>query len=111
MERLVHYNWPGNIRELENIIQRGVISSQGNTFQLLSPDIPHSGNTSSNSFITLRENERQHILEALQISDWKIHGPGGAAEILDINPFTLTTRMKKLGIRKSAKGESASSKD
>ncbi len=110
MERLVHHNWPGNIRELENIIQRGVISSQGNTFQLPAPDILQSGNISSNSFVTLRENERQHILEALEIAGWKIHGPGGAAELLDINPFTLTTRMKKLDIRKMARGNSLSPK-
>jgi formate hydrogenlyase transcriptional activator len=103
MEELVHHDWPGNIRELENVIQRGVISSRGNIFQLPAPDVSQSRNTMSNTFVTLKENERQHILEALQASGWKIHGPGGAAEILDINSFTLVSRMKKLGINKSSR--------
>jgi formate hydrogenlyase transcriptional activator len=103
MERLIHHNWPGNIRELENVIQRGVISSHGNIFQLPAPDISQPGTTGSKAFVTLKQNERQHIMEALHISGWKIHGPGGAAEILDINSFTLVSRMKKLGINKPSR--------
>ena len=110
METLVRHTWPGNIRELENVIQRGVISSHGHVFQLPVLDISQPRNTRSNTFTTLKENERQHILEALQASGWKIHGPGGAAEILDINSFTLSTRMKKLGIKRTPKSVSKLSK-
>jgi len=103
MERLVHHDWPGNIRELENIIQRSVISSQGPRFHLAPLEIvqPHVGQT--DTFNTLEENERGHILEALKRSRWKIHGTGGAADILKIHPSTLSSRMKKLGIRKQQK--------
>jgi formate hydrogenlyase transcriptional activator len=110
METLVRHTWPGNIRELENVVQRGVISSHGHVFQLPVLDISQPKNTRSNTFTTLKENERQHILEALQASGWKIHGPGGAAEILDINSFTLSTRMTKLGIKRAPKSASKQSK-
>ena len=56
--------------------------------------------TENNNFKTLKEQERAHILQALQQSRWKINGPGGAAQILDINASTLAFRMKKLGIKK-----------
>jgi formate hydrogenlyase transcriptional activator len=104
MEKLINYDWPGNIREMENIIQRGIILGQGRRFQL--PELgtvqfrTDQTNGASNVFSTLEENERQHILEALKRSRWKIHGPDGAAEILKINPSTLASRMKKLGIKK-----------
>jgi formate hydrogenlyase transcriptional activator len=104
MERLVHHNWPGNIRELENVIERGVISSHGNIFQLPPSEVSQSRSILPDTFVTLKENERRHILEALQTSGWKIHGPGGAADILDINSFTLVSRMKKLGINKLSRG-------
>jgi transcriptional regulator with GAF, ATPase, and Fis domain len=99
MDKLVRHDWPGNIRELENIIQRSVISSQGPNFQLSSLEIlqPQGGQP---TFSTLEENERRHILEALERSAWKIHGTDGAADILKIHPSTLSSRMKKLGIRK-----------
>jgi formate hydrogenlyase transcriptional activator len=103
---LVRYEWPGNIRELENVIERGVISSRGPFFQLPGLQVAQSGETRSTTFPSIQENERQHILEALRRSGWKIHGPGGAAEILEINPFTLTTRMRKLGIKKPLRNPS-----
>ncbi len=104
MEKLISYDWPGNIREMENIVQRGMILGQGRRFRL--PDLgavpfrTDQTNGAGSSFNTLEENERQHILEALGRTRWKIHGPEGAAEILKINPSTLASRMKKLGIRK-----------
>jgi transcriptional regulator with GAF, ATPase, and Fis domain len=103
MEKLVRHDWPGNIRELENIIQRSVISSQGPHFHLSSLEIIHPATGQSDSFSTLEENERRHILEALKRSAWKIHGSAGAADILKIHPSTLSSRMKKLGIRKQSR--------
>jgi transcriptional regulator with GAF, ATPase, and Fis domain len=100
MNRLVQHNWPGNIRELENVIQRGVITSSEPYFQLppLKPVEPES--TYHRSFTSLAENEKKHIESALRRTGGKIHGPNGAAKILEINPSTLTSRMKKLGIKK-----------
>jgi formate hydrogenlyase transcriptional activator len=104
MEKLVNYDWPGNIREMENIIQRGIILGHGSRFQL-----PRLGSVEFNEthggdgpegFASLEENERSHILESLKRTRWKIHGPDGAAEILKINASTLASRMKKLGIRR-----------
>ena len=103
MERLVRHDWPGNIRELENIIQRSIISSQGPQFHLSSLEVIHAKGEQANVFDTLEENERRHILEALERSGWKIHGPEGAADILKIHPSTLSSRMKKLGIRKQSR--------
>jgi len=104
MEKLVRHDWPGNIRELENIIQRSVISSQGPGFHLSPLEIAQPRGGKIDTFSTLEENERRHILEALERSRWKIHGAGGAADILKIHPSTLSSRMKKLGIRKQQKG-------
>lgn len=100
MDMLVQFDWPGNIRQLEHVIQRSVIISPEPYFHLSSlkteePEKPQVGN-----FLSLMENERQHIEEALQRTRGKIHGPLGAAEILQVNPSTLTSRLKKLGIKK-----------
>jgi formate hydrogenlyase transcriptional activator len=101
MDRLIHYNWPGNVRELENIIERAVILSKGPLVQIpelwgVHPDAPPL-----KAGLTLKNNERNHILWALQKTKWKINGPDGAAQILDIHPSTLQSRMKKLGIRRA----------
>ncbi len=104
MEKLVHQNWAGNVRELENVIQRSVISSQEPQFQLASLVVANTEEIRTDLFSTLEENERRHILEALERSGWKIYGNGGAAEILEINPSTLSSRMKKLGIKKETRG-------
>ena len=101
MDKLIRYDWPGNIRELENVIQRAVVGSRGSHLTLpplkkkASPD-----RGAQEAFLTIEENERRHIMEALKITAWRIHGPGGAAHILEINPSTLTSRMKKLGIKR-----------
>lgn len=101
MEKLTNYDWPGNVRELENIIERGVILCSGPTFRVpeLKGDLTRSS-YSPESVVTLEENERQHILWALEKSNWKVRGPKGAAEMLAIHPSTLNFRMKKLGIQR-----------
>ncbi|HBL24269.1 MAG TPA: hypothetical protein DDZ40_09160 [Deltaproteobacteria bacterium] len=104
MQKLVEYDWPGNIRQLENVIQRAVVLSRGTHFKLYSLGKAGSGTGRPDTFATLVENERCHILEALKRSAWKIHGPGGAAAILAINPSTLSSRMRKLGIRRPPAG-------
>jgi len=99
---LMQYNWPGNIRKLENTIQRTIVISSGTIIESL--DIPVSKRAanltpgSKNGFRTMKENERDHILAVLESCNWKISGKGGAAEILDINVNTLNSRIKKLGI-------------
>jgi transcriptional regulator of acetoin/glycerol metabolism len=101
---LMQYDWPGNIRELENTIQRNVVLANGAVIESLEMPVSRraaiaaSGN--KNGFKTIIENERDHILAVLESCNWKISGKGGAAEILDINVNTLNSRMKKLGIEK-----------
>jgi len=100
---LMHYDWPGNIRELENTIQRNVVLARGAVIESL--EIPVSkrtvnGTSNSDGFKTMIENERDHILAVLESCNWKVSGKGGAAEILDINVNTLNSRMKKLGIER-----------
>jgi two-component system response regulator HydG len=103
MQKLMDYPWPGNIRELENTIQRNVILAKGPIIESL--DIVTSkkiaGSASNSKKIkTLIELERDHILSALESTNWKVSGKGGAAELLDINVNTLNSKMKKLGIER-----------
>jgi transcriptional regulator with GAF, ATPase, and Fis domain len=101
MDALISYNWPGNVRELENIIERAVITSRAKTLQL-GDWLPHNGSASKlPGFMTLDENERQHVIKALNLTNWRVSGEKGAAKILGINPKTLESRMKKLNIVKS----------
>ncbi len=100
MEKLVNYNWPGNVRELENVIERGVIMSVKSDFRV--PELKNEQQSEgiNNVEMTLVENEKRHILWALEKTGWKISGPGGAAELLDINYGTLRSRIAKHGIKK-----------
>jgi transcriptional regulator with GAF, ATPase, and Fis domain/tetratricopeptide (TPR) repeat protein len=102
MDKLVSYDWPGNIREMENTIQRGIILGHGQRFLLPDLGIVKVKSTEgvSNPPGTLEENERRHILEALNRTGWRIYGPEGAARILAVKPTTLCSRMKKLGIQR-----------
>jgi transcriptional regulator with GAF, ATPase, and Fis domain len=103
MEKLLAYHWPGNIRELENTIQRNVVLAKGPVIESL--EMPTSkkivaSTSNENKFKTMIEMERDHILAVLESCNWKISGKGGAAEILDLNVNTLNSRIKKLGIEK-----------
>jgi formate hydrogenlyase transcriptional activator len=95
MEQLKQYSWPGNIRELRNLIERAVILSHGRTLMI---DIPDANLVSSPLPVTLEMNERKHIYNVLEKANWRISGKGGAAEILGLPPTTLNSRLKKLGI-------------
>ncbi|MBO9632762.1 MAG: sigma-54-dependent Fis family transcriptional regulator [Chitinophagaceae bacterium] len=105
INKLMQYNWPGNIRELENTIQRNIVLLNGSVIENI--DIPVSRknlnvpDNNKNGFKTMIENERDHILAVLESCHWKISGKGGAAEILDINANTLNSRIKKLGIKRN----------
>jgi transcriptional regulator with GAF, ATPase, and Fis domain len=100
MERLVQYDWPGNVRELENIIERSTILNSGPIFRIPELGVGNSDSRGPRKDPSLEENERQHILWALQKARWRIKGSGGAAGILKIHPSTLAFRMKKLGIQR-----------
>jgi formate hydrogenlyase transcriptional activator len=100
MQKMIKYDWPGNVRELENIIERGTILSREPYFQIPELSVPQPQFPQTRDDTTLSENERRHILWALQKTGWKIRGPFGAAELLDIHPSTLSFRIKKLGIQR-----------
>ncbi len=97
LERLEHHSWPGNIRELRNVIERGVILSAGETLVL--PDLT-DWTESTTPATSLEEVERMHIIKTLGATGWRVKGPFGAARRLDLNPSTLYSRMAKLGIHR-----------
>jgi formate hydrogenlyase transcriptional activator len=132
MARLAAYAWPGNIRELENVIERAVILSPGPDLEIATELLPAAPTTiaapaaasrphepgsrepwpaygdapaapaaAGNGAQSLEKIERDHIVAALRATGWRIDGPNGAARTLDLNPSTLRSRMKKLGIRRS----------
>jgi PAS domain S-box-containing protein len=101
IERLMDYNWPGNIRELENVIERAVILSDGGQLQLGKWFKGSSiENVASDDLRTLETMECDYIIKVLEKTNWKIRGKNGAAEILGMQPTTLESRMKKRGIRR-----------
>jgi formate hydrogenlyase transcriptional activator len=102
--QLAGYDWPGNIRELDNVIQRGTILGRGMHFVLPPQWRGQPASGEEEPFTTLKSYEKQHIIEALQRTRDKIHGPGGAAEILGINSRTLASRMRRLGLKRSSMG-------
>jgi formate hydrogenlyase transcriptional activator len=112
MEALIHYRWPGNIRELENVIERAVILSPGPVLRLslrdLKSRIAPGQNTDRHQ--TLEEVARTHILRTLKETRWILSGPSGAAACLGLNRSTLYFRMKKLGIARSVDSCSDSQK-
>jgi formate hydrogenlyase transcriptional activator len=121
MTRLAAYSWPGNIRELENVIERAVILSNGPDLELaaeLIPAIPVTAGPDAfqarpgadinmaptSADRSLAKTEKEHIIEVLKQTNWRIEGPNGAAAILKLNPSTLRSRMKKLGVERSRDG-------
>jgi formate hydrogenlyase transcriptional activator len=131
MDQLVGYGWPGNIRELQNIIERAVVVTHGSVLAFSADLLPAEGSdvrvspsrgigdhaarnegaskTSDTAWpappcsTSLEEVERRHILMVLQTTRGLIEGPNGAARLLELNPSTLRGRMKKLGINRSSR--------
>ena len=103
IDTLMAYDWPGNIRELENIIERSMILTRGNRLEI--KGLPPKKTISSNELlgITLDDIQRKHIIHALETTGWRVSGAKGAARILGINPKTLESRMKKLGVQRYRK--------
>jgi formate hydrogenlyase transcriptional activator len=115
MDLLSRYDWPGNIRELQNVIERAVVLSQGTVLKLGSDFLPVVGGASDRIAVvgpdgiheavpapsTLEEVEKRHIQSVLEKTSWVIEGDRGAARILDLHPNTLRSRMKKLGIERA----------
>jgi formate hydrogenlyase transcriptional activator len=99
MNTLQNYYWPGNIRELENVLERGVINSSGPKLRLVD-DLKVQQKDSLTSEKTLEAIERDHIVRILEQTKWKVSGKNGAAEILGLNRSTLRARMRKFDIRK-----------
>jgi transcriptional regulator with GAF, ATPase, and Fis domain len=95
---LESYEWPGNIRELENVIQRAIILSPGRTLELKDAWLPPTDSVPAAVATTLVEVERRHILHILDACRWRIEGNGGAAQLLAMKSSTLRSRMLKLGI-------------
>ena len=103
IKAMLDYSWPGNIRELENLMERSVLLANGpvvNFLQLPTVQKKESPADIEGRIKTMDENERDHILAVLEKCNWKIFGEGGAAEILKMNAWTLNSRMKKLEIEK-----------
>ena len=102
MEQLLGYYWPGNIRELEHLIERSVLLAK--TSEIENFDLPKNtevkSDISSGVLKSMEEMEREHIMNALESSGGKVSGIGGAAELLKMQPQTLYSKMKKLGIDK-----------
>lgn len=99
---LQEYNWPGNIRELESVIERAVITSQGTTLQILDnfDAFYKPSGSGDNEVKALADLEQEHILQVLQQTGWRIEGKNGAAVLLGINPSTLRARIRKHGIHR-----------
>ena len=99
------YEWPGNIRELENLIERAIILANNDT--LMIPGIESEAQLKkmplTNSDLTLNEVQRNYILDVLVQCNWKINGPKGASAILDLKPSTLRDKISKLGIKRPDK--------
>jgi len=98
MSALQRYQWPGNIRELEHVIERAVILSEGSELEPIEWLSPSHGKAGAAKTLTLEEMERQHIVDVLEHTNWRVSGEKGAAKILGLNPTTLEARMKKLDI-------------
>ena len=97
MEALQRYAWPGNIRELRNVVERAMITAAG---PRLTIPVPETSSAASGRSIRLIDVERTHIRRVLESTRWRIRGVGGAAEQLGLKPTTLETRLAKLGLKR-----------
>ena len=106
------YEWPGNVRELLNVIERAVITSRSGAIRF---DLPRTNSekarksdtsapTASTTVVPdteMKQRDRDNIIAALNETNWRVHGPGGAAELLGMRPTTLTSRIKRMQLKKT----------
>jgi two-component system response regulator HydG len=103
IEELLNYSWPGNIRELENIMARSVLMTEGAVIEKIDLPIKRSPGNGTKELFTAKsifENERDYIVEILNNCGGRVNGPGGAAARMKIPASTLNSKMKRLGIAK-----------
>jgi DNA-binding NtrC family response regulator len=101
LSELLNYDWPGNIRELEHVVERSFLMTKGSVIEHIQlPSKENKEQTSSSEIKSLEEHEREHILEVLKRTNGRIDGPSGAAAILKIPASTLHAKIKKLGIKR-----------
>jgi len=100
LDTLQAYNWPGNIRELQNVIERAVIVSSGSQLKL--SESLENTSPQAREALTLDDLEKQHILKIMEMTGWRVRGQSGAAELLGLKPTTLEAKMVKLGIKKES---------
>jgi DNA-binding NtrC family response regulator len=121
IETLQGYDWPGNIRELRNVIERAVIFARGGALEF---DLPGTGSSvdptsfgprdvdqAESEYLTeseMRRRERENLFAVLQKADWRIKGVDGAAELLGVKPTTLMSRIEKMGLRRPASKNASS---
>jgi DNA-binding NtrC family response regulator len=105
LKSLLSYQWPGNIRELENLIERSILLAKTDTIEHIPlpafDEVKINNKSNEWYFKTIQENEREHIINVLEKCNGRIRGTGGASEILGLPPTTLASRMQKLGIKRS----------
>jgi len=95
IERLQRYAWSGNVRELRNVVERALILCNGSTLRIELPAAPLS---EDDAVLSMDEVQRRHIVKVLGITGGRIRGDGGAAELMDLKPTTLRSRMQRLGL-------------
>jgi transcriptional regulator with GAF, ATPase, and Fis domain len=98
MENLIKHPWPGNVRQLRNVIERAMIISTGPDLEI---ELPGIRNGTPLDIKPITEVEKDHIAYILNMTNWRIRGKSGAAEVLGLKPTTLESRIKKLGIKRS----------
>ncbi len=100
MDALQSYAWPGNVRELRNVVERAMIVCAGPTLHVA---VPGASDSTAARSMAMEDVEREHILHALELTQWRVRGEEGAAALLRLNPTTLESRMAKLSIRRPGK--------
>jgi formate hydrogenlyase transcriptional activator len=100
MNALTGYHWPGNVRELEHFIERAVVLTQSSDLEISFSELKQSAPAAASNISTLEEAEREHILRALEESNWTVGGPNGAAARLGMKRTTLQSRIQKLGLER-----------
>jgi formate hydrogenlyase transcriptional activator len=103
MSALTSYQWPGNIRELQNFVERSVIVTSGSVLEPPLASLESAAEVESVGAVTLEDAERDHICKILEQTRWVVAGPNGAAARLGIKRSTLYFRMQKLGISRTKK--------